>query len=105
MAFGLRLHHTNAGAPPDANGLFCVTCHPGDPAPPPETTTPPGYLFSSVLVKMPCSGGPPPGEDFNGDGVGLDNDGNLLYDGRDTACITVPNRKTTWGQIKALFEK
>jgi hypothetical protein len=102
---GLRLHHTNAGAPPDGNGLFCATCHPGDPAPPPENVPPPYYFLASVFVQDPCFATPaPPGEDFDGDGLGLDNDGDLLYDQNDPDCSSVPTEKSTWGRIKALYD-
>jgi hypothetical protein len=98
---GVVAHHDNAGAPPDGNGLFCVTCHPGL-MPGPESTAPPYYALASVLVKDPCLGAPAPGEDFTGDGQGLDNDGDLAYDEQDPDCA-LPVEDTTWGKIKALY--
>ncbi len=103
MGDGLQLHHTNAGAPPDQNGLFCATCHPS-PAPPPENVAPPYYLTASSAVKDPCSSFPPPGEDADGDGQGLDNDGDLLYDEQDPDCA-LATEPSTWGRIKALYGK
>ncbi|MCK5407209.1 MAG: hypothetical protein KAJ37_07135 [Candidatus Krumholzibacteria bacterium] len=101
---GLVVHHTNAGAPPDGNGLFCATCHPGM-VPAAEPTLPPYYSLASVLVKDPCVSTPaPPGEDFDGNGSGLDNDGDLQYDELDLDCIALPVEVTTWGRIKALYK-
>ncbi len=84
---GLRAHHKNAGAPADSDGHHCVDCHTSDPAPSPESTRPVYYTNTSVLVKNPCLASPAPsGEDFDNDGKGLDNNGDLLYDENDTAC-------------------
>jgi hypothetical protein len=102
---GLRAHHANAGAPPDANGLLCATCHPGDPQPVSEAITPPFYLRGDVAVTNPCEPSPAAnGEDYSGDGVGLDNDGDLLRDQSDTDCMGVAVGKSTWGAIKTLFK-
>ncbi len=86
---GLRLHHTASGVPPDMNGLRCANCHPGDPVPLPEDVRPVHYLRDDVNVKEPCSPMPPDGEDWDGDGLGLDNDGDLAYDEGDSDCISV----------------
>jgi hypothetical protein len=88
---GLRQHHANAGAPPDNLGLFCVDCHTDDPVPPAENTLPPYYTRDDVNVNDPClvdsfSGG----EDWDNDGQGLDNDGNLLYEADDPGCSITP---------------
>jgi hypothetical protein len=86
-AAGLRLHHKNAGAPADSDGKHCYDCHTSDPAPSPESTRPVYFTNSNVLVKNPCLASPAPaGEDFDGDGKGLDNNGDLLYDENDNAC-------------------
>jgi hypothetical protein len=98
---GLVAHHDNAGAPADTNGLRCINCHPGL-TPDPESAIPPYYVLASSLVKDPCNSGAAPGEDFTGDGQGLDNDGDLVYDELDTDC-GVPVEDSTWGAIKALF--
>ena len=100
---GLRMHHANAGAPADSDGLFCVDCHGGDPAPSPENTLPVYYSRSDVNVNDPCvvasgSGG----EDWDGSGLGLDNDGDLDYEDSDVDCTT-PVEGSTWGQVKVLY--
>jgi hypothetical protein len=86
---GLRLHHANAGAPADRNGFLCATCH-NDPAPQPENIVPVYYLRGDVNAKDPCNADAT--EDWGGvfgdpvstpDGIGLDNDGDLLYDAAD----------------------
>lgn len=83
---GLRLHHLNANAPPDANGDVCSDCHVSDPAPSPESTLPVYYSRNDVNVKLPCNSTAADGEDWDGDGQGLDNDGDLAYDENDTDC-------------------
>ncbi len=95
MGPGLRQHHASAGAPPDNQDMFCVDCHPGDPPPPSESTLPPYYTRTDVNVNDPClvdsfSGG----EDWDNDGQGLDNDGNLLYEGNDPGCTATPVDET-----------
>ena len=89
--FGLRLHHANAGAPKDKNGLYCRNCHPSDGVPPPENLVNAKarsyYLRTDVRVKDPCQAQPaPPGEDFDAGASGLDNDGDLAYDMADSDC-------------------
>lgn len=92
---GLVAHHTNAGAPPDSNGLACATCHPAvDPGP--ESDIPPFYpggvdaLSSVAGVLDPCDAtDPDPNEDLDGDGSGLDNDGDLAYDEADPDCVVM----------------
>lgn len=100
---GLRAHHANANVPPDANGQRCVDCHAGDPAPAPENEVPPHYARADVRVNNPCGSTGPGGEDWNGDGIGLDNDGDLLVDDADGDCVT-PVEPSTWGRIKALYQ-
>lgn len=90
---GLRLHHANAGAPADQDGLVCADCHQNDPAPAmvlPEDTMPVYYARADVNSKDACNadGTEDWGSPFNEpaatpDGVGLDNDGDLLYDADD----------------------
>jgi hypothetical protein len=88
---GLRAHHANAGVGPDANGFTCASCHATDPAPKPEDTLPSYYLNpGSNHPNMPtdscnpASAGFP--ESFAGANMGLDNDGDLLYDESDPDC-------------------
>jgi hypothetical protein len=76
---GLRLHHVN-------NGLgFCADCHTGDPSPPPEDTVPPYYGTADTNADNPCNS--VADENWSiGDFLGLDNDGDNLYDGDDPDC-------------------
>lgn len=83
---GLRAHHANAGAPADANGMFCADCHGGDPEPSPENTFPVYYSRDDVNVNNPCVSVGAGGEDWDGDTEGLDNDGDLAYDEADSDC-------------------
>ncbi len=86
---GLRRHHALAGAPADANGRRCVACHSGDPTPAGENVLPAYYSRADVNVKFPCvvakSSG---GEDYNLNGKGLDNDGDMVYETQDADCRT-----------------
>ena len=83
---GLQEHHTNAGAPADGSGLTCANCHPNR-TPLPENNTPPYYGTTITSIVDPCSSQHPPGEDANGDSLGLDNDGDLFYDENDPDCV------------------
>lgn len=101
---GLVLHHTNAEAPADANGMRCATCHPGASADT-EDVAPPYYGLTSVSLSDPCETDTEAGgEDYDGDGKGLDNDGDLAYDADDDDCTTTPAQRSTWGSIKVLYE-
>jgi hypothetical protein len=85
---GLRQHHYNAD--PDFAGQICLSCHPDtDPAnytpvdeevkPPYYTPTPdPNYPNKPT---DPCN--PNREEDYAGTTIGLDNDGDLIYDSND----------------------
>lgn len=86
---GLRQHHSTAGV------MVCLDCH--DDADPQsfmaaeEQVLPPYYLdpgpaFPSMPTQS-CNGDG--GEDFAGLSIGLDNDGDGLYDGDDPSCSTV----------------
>lgn len=102
---GLRLHHLRAEAPPDGQGRTCTTCHAGDGPPAAEKVAPPYYARADVDVKDPCvvasSSG---GEDWDGDGSGLDNDGDLAYELTDTDCATAVQGRT-WGTVKSLYNR
>ena len=87
---GLRLHHANAGVGADSDGFTCMTCHADDPPPPPEST-PPSYYFTPDPIHPskpddPCNLPPTFSENFAGAVMGLDNDGDLLYDDADPDC-------------------
>lgn len=104
MGPGLRAHHINAGAPPDGNGYTCTSvCHSSDPTPPGEDMLPPYYSRADVNVDAPCDTTAPPGEDWDGDGFGLDNDGDLQYDASDPDCASVQVELMTWGKAKAIY--
>lgn len=81
---GLRLHHFNAGVGPDDQGLVCSDCHNTDPAPQPENTLPLYYGRTGVNVHRSCNDDG--SENWTSDGLGLDNDGDLPYDGADSDC-------------------
>ena len=88
---GLRAHHKNAGVAAPFGGNSCSTCHSSDKTPVAESTLPPYYSRTDVTIKDPCQAQPaPPGEDFNGNLVGLDNDGDLFYDTEDSDCGSPP---------------
>ncbi len=99
MGPGLRLSHAGRT---DNNGLQCITCHPSDPTPPPENTLPPYYSRTDVNLSQPCAiGRANGGEDYSGNGKGLDNDGDGVYDFNDTDCFGVKNEENSWGAIKS----
>lgn len=87
---GLRAHHLNAGVPADQNGDTCLDCHPSDPVPRRENVSP-SYYFTPDAAHPnkptdPCNPSPDLPEDFAGLTLGLDNDGDLLYDEADPDC-------------------
>ncbi len=86
---GLRAHHVNSGA-----DTTCYDCHIGDPTPDPENVLRPVYTATfgttsgTTRVNDPCNLTAAGFEGRLGDvgTIGLDNDGNLLYDQDDPAC-------------------
>ncbi len=78
---GLRAHHA-------ANSVaVCGTCHTNDPAPLPEYVKPPYYGTLDTKAADPCNTAPARLENWSvGDTLGLDNDGDNLYDGADPDC-------------------
>ena len=87
---GLRLHHANAVVGPDSDGFTCMTCHTDDPPPPPESMLP-SYFFTPDAFHPskpddPCNPSPGFPENFAGAVIGIDNDGDLLYDDADPDC-------------------
>lgn len=83
VAEGLRAHHA-------ANGIWiCAVCHPSNGPPPPENVKPPYYGSVDTRVDNPCNGVPVEGTNENwsvGDFLGIDNDGDNLYDMADFSC-------------------
>jgi len=80
---GLRAHHA-------ANGITeCAGCHTDDGPPAPENAKPPYYGTPDTRADNPCNGVAAANTNENwsvGDFLGLDNDGNNLYDTADFAC-------------------
>jgi len=77
---GLRQHHRQAGA------SNCSGCHPSSETPHPEKVKPPAYGGTRTIVGDPCNLIREKREDWSGNGRGLDNDGDGLYDGADPDC-------------------
>ncbi len=69
---GLRKHHANKGV------TECAGCHSGDPTPLPESNNPPYYGKAGVNITNALNTDGK--ENYTSDGLGLDNDGDLLYD-------------------------
>jgi hypothetical protein len=81
---GLRAHH-------ERHGVDCFSCHgeTADSPVVPETEPPPLYIVDAShpdLPTDPCNPSPDFPESFAGTTLGLDNDGNDLYDQADPAC-------------------
>jgi hypothetical protein len=85
--YGLRAHHALAGV------TACAGCHMDDP-PPPESTLPRNYGGPLTRADDPCNASGL--EDWSGNLVGLDNDGDGLYDEADDDCS--PGECTTDGE-------
>ncbi len=81
---GLRAHHTVNGVPD------CAMCHIDDPLPLPENVAPPYYGTVDTNANDPCNLAPEFWENWSiGDTIGLDNDGDDLYDEADPDCAPV----------------
>jgi hypothetical protein len=78
---GLERHHIYAGV------STCAGCHDPPPAGEQESALPPYYGTVDTNVVAPCNDDPSTSEDWNNDGQGIDNDGDLLYDGADPGCL------------------
>jgi len=92
---GLRAHHANAVVGPDNNGDTCISCHTNDPVPAPEDTMP-SYYFTPDLIHTSKPDDPCLTENYAGAAIGIDNDGDQLYDGNDPDCAgpTPPHTPT-----------
>lgn len=75
---GLRAHHATSGIPD------CYTCHTTDQPPQPESVMPLWYGGSVSIITDPCNSDG--SENWTTDALGLDNDGDGLYDGADPDC-------------------
>ena len=83
-AAGLRKHHVDSGV------TLCTGCHSDSPSSlRPENTEPVYFLRADVNINDPCLTATPGGEDWDGDGQGLDNDGDLAYDQDDADCSEI----------------
>ncbi len=78
----LRRHHTSAGVSSCAN----TDCHAAPMEIAQEVELPPYYGTVDTLVAASCNDDGNTSEDWNNDGQGLDNDGDMFYDGNDPAC-------------------
>lgn len=83
VSYGLTQHHISF-----AVGSNCDSCHHHQnlPTPLPESTMPVYYGLPDTNVTCPCNDDTDTSEDWNGDGEGLDNDGDGLYDAADPDC-------------------
>jgi len=91
-AVGLRAHHAASGV------TICSSCH-SDPAPLPEDVRPTYYGTVDTAVDDPCNSPPAFLENWTiGDTLGLDNDGDELYDGNDADCAACPGDVNGDGQ-------
>ena len=82
---GLRLHHTNNSV------AVCLNCHGDDPTPLPENVAPIYYGTVDTKCDDPCNAPPDYLENYTiGDTLGLDNDGDNLYDTDDPDCANCP---------------
>jgi hypothetical protein len=61
------------------------------------------WRWQDVAISDPCVVHSPLGEDWDGDGIGLDNDGDDLYEANDPDCVGVAVQESMWGAIKTLF--
>ena len=78
---GLRAHHAFEGV------TECATCHGQDPTPLPENVAPIYYGTPDTSVDDPCNRALSYLENWSvGDTLGLDNDGDGLFDGSDDDC-------------------
>ncbi len=80
--YGLRAQHGLLGV------TTCMVCHSGDLDPEPESVAPPYYGLPDTAADVPCNDDVNTSEDFSGDGIGLDNDGDGLIDLQDDDCGT-----------------
>ncbi len=100
---GLRQHHYRKGI------TVCLDCH--DDADPANFTTANEHTFPPYYAMPDANHPDKPANPCNIGGSegaiapprGLDNDGDLVYDGSEPECDLVPAHKPTWGSLKALY--
>lgn len=94
------------GALANVHGFENCGCHSGVAAPASEAELPYFYTDGRSSVVNTCRrNAANGGEDWDGDGQGLDNDADGLYDVDDPDCANiVPVDEHTWSTLKDLFE-
>jgi hypothetical protein len=111
-AYGLRAHHAANGVV-DSEGDSCADCHPGDGPPPGEDEVPPYYGTVDTNANNPTNdvlaSNINENWTLNDDFLGLDNDGDNLYDLADFDCgppyqiaaiaIEGGNVRITWDSV------
>ncbi|MBW2233635.1 MAG: PEP-CTERM sorting domain-containing protein [Deltaproteobacteria bacterium] len=93
LGAGLRQHHNNSGV------TACLGCHidasPANYTPVGEDVFPTYYGTVDTAVDFPCNHVPTADQNENWsddtDYIGLDNDGNLIYDAVDVTCVPEPS--------------
>jgi len=88
VAEGLRAHHALNGVV-DSNGDACADCHENDDTPAEEIVNPPYYGTAGTRANHPSNDALVSNTNENwsvGDFIGLDNDGDNLYDLADYSC-------------------
>jgi hypothetical protein len=95
LGVGLREHHREIGVAT----CGATSCHASDPEPLPENVAPPYY--GSFMTRAWSACNTFSGEDFTLDaaGIGLDNDGDLLYDEDDPDCTGCAEDLNNNGQV------
>jgi hypothetical protein len=101
---GLRQHHYRSGV------TECIDCHAdADPA---AFTTADEHTFPPFYATPDANHPDKPTNPCNNlnateaavaPGIGLDNDGDLAYDGAEPECSSVPVHSSTWGHVKVLY--
>ena len=93
---GLIARHTITGV------SQCTTCHLNEPVPLPESVAPPYYDTVDANVSDPCNAAPDYLENFSsGDTLGLDNDGDGVFDEADSDCGTATGDANCDGQVNS----
>lgn len=100
---GLRQHHYRSGE------TICLNCHadanPAGYTTANEHTFPPFYFMPDAShpnkPANPCNIGG--SESAIAPPLGLDNDGDLVYDSAEPECDPVPAYRSTWGRLKAIY--
>lgn len=102
---GLRQHHVRNGVTACSNAACHGDADPASLATASEVVLPPYYFTPDAAhpnkPNSPCN--VRGSESAVAPSLGLDNDGDNVYDGSDTQCAATPTRRSTWGQIKTIY--